>query len=96
MIHSLRGHVVNTCSTSVKTFEGTWAREGKSIARTQCRVWLTRTVKLSQYINNFVDNGYDDINIAAEMITADKLIKIGINKMGHRDAAAAHWSDITN
>ena len=54
------------------------------------RVWLTRTVELPQYINTFVDNGYDDINIAAEMITDDKLIQIGINKMGHRNAAAAN------
>ena len=49
------------------------------------RVWLERTVKLPLYINNFVDNGHGDMNIAAEMITDDKLIKIGINPMGYRE-----------
>ena len=39
------------------------------------------TVKLQQYIVNFVDNVYDDINIAAEMMTHTKLIELDINKM---------------
>ena len=79
MIETLGGDDASTCSTLVNTL--LMSTRQKVNRKKSMRVWLTRTVKIPQYINNFVDNGYDDINIAAEMITDNKLIKIGMNKL---------------
>eukprot|EP01084_Bolivina_argentea_P205992 351794_1 len=45
--------------------------------------WLNTMVKLPQYFETLVTNGYDDLEGVAD-VTSDELEQIGINKMGHR------------
>ena len=40
-----------------------------------------------QCINNFVYNEIDDMDIAAEIMTHDNLIKLDINSMGYRQCS---------
>eukprot|EP01084_Bolivina_argentea_P306450 529561_1 len=47
------------------------------------RIWLRDKIKLPQYFNLFVENGYDDLDIIADM-NQDDLREIGINRIGHR------------
>jgi len=37
---------------------------------------------LPEYVNIFMDNGYDEMEVNIAMMTNDKLIEVGINKMG--------------
>merc|ERR1712228_213244 len=45
--------------------------------------WMTRIVKLPQYIDLFVENGFDDMETITE-ITMSTLTQIGIEKIGHK------------
>ena len=40
-------------------------------------LWLRNTVKLPQYINNFMDNGYNDAQVISKSFTDIKLKHIG-------------------
>eukprot|EP01083_Nonionella_stella_P070228 187804_1 len=53
------------------------------------RQWLTDKVKLAQYLDLFVNNGYDDLE-SMQDITFSELEQIGINKMGHRKKLAKY------
>ena len=46
--------------------------------------WLKHTVRLSQYIDNFIKNGFDDIEVIQETMSMDDLDEIGIKKLGHK------------
>ena len=46
--------------------------------------WLKNIVELPQYLGQFEEEGYDDLLIIKETLTEEDLIKIGINKRGHR------------
>ena len=52
--------------------------------------WLRQTVKLPQYVNNFLDYGYDGIDQLIGVINRDKLIEIGIDKIDHREKILFH------
>ena len=41
-------------------------------------------LKLPQYIANFIDDGYDEMDTIIHTLTEQDLIEIGINKRGHR------------
>ena len=45
--------------------------------------WLKEEVKMEQYCDLFVKNGYDDMETVLEM-NDNELIEIGIDKKGHR------------
>eukprot|EP01084_Bolivina_argentea_P154873 269945_1 len=47
-------------------------------------LWLSNEVNLRQYIDNFLSNGFDDINVIPEIMTENELIEIGVDKKGHR------------
>ena len=41
-------------------------------------------LKLEQYLECFINDGWDDINTIIESMTEDDLQEMGINKKGHR------------
>eukprot|EP01084_Bolivina_argentea_P164079 285311_1 len=45
--------------------------------------WLINVVKLGQYLDNFIDSGFEEL-LTVKWITFDMLKEIGINKIGHR------------
>eukprot|EP01084_Bolivina_argentea_P319660 554452_1 len=47
-------------------------------------LWLTNELELPEYIDVFVENGYDDLNVILKTMSDDELKEIGINKRGHR------------
>ena len=47
-------------------------------------LWLRNEVQLCQYINAFIENGYDSMVIVLDLTNKD-LIDIGITKIGHRN-----------
>eukprot|EP01083_Nonionella_stella_P300707 1028071_1 len=49
----------------------------------ELKKWLSLVVKLPQYFEILLANGYDDLEAVAE-VTFDELERIGMNKMGHR------------
>eukprot|EP01083_Nonionella_stella_P118193 352813_1 len=46
--------------------------------------WLTREVELPQYIDLFLEEGYDEMDIIVKTVTEQDLLEIGIKKRGHR------------
>eukprot|EP01084_Bolivina_argentea_P072120 130987_1 len=48
------------------------------------RKWLKQEVKLPQYIDNFIDEGYDDMATIIESMNEEELLELGITKRGHR------------
>eukprot|EP01084_Bolivina_argentea_P125543 222420_1 len=58
----------------------------------ECAVkyWLKHTVRLSQYVDNFLLNGFDDINVIQETMNINDLSQIGIKKLGHRKKIMLH------
>eukprot|EP01083_Nonionella_stella_P221357 790908_1 len=46
--------------------------------------WLTREVGLSQYIDLFMEEGYDEMDVIVQTVTEQDLLEIGIKKRGHR------------
>ena len=49
----------------------------------EVRNWLSDVVKLQQYADIIIDDGFDDMETVMTL-TDDDLIKIGIEKRGHR------------
>mmetsp|Transcript_16765 Transcript_16765/g.26644 ORF Transcript_16765/g.26644 Transcript_16765/m.26644 type:complete len:274 (+) Transcript_16765:116-937(+) len=49
----------------------------------ELRDWLTDEVGLPQYIDTFIENGFEDMESIAN-VTMDDLIEIKIGKLGHR------------
>ena len=49
----------------------------------EIKLWMTDTVKLPQYIDNFLQNGYDSFDIIKEM-DVNQLIDIDIVLKGHQ------------
>eukprot|EP01084_Bolivina_argentea_P121134 214709_1 len=47
-------------------------------------VWLTNDLKLPQYIDMFVYNGFDEMNTVIHTINLDTLVQLGMKKIGHR------------
>ena len=47
------------------------------------RLWMENDVKLSQYTDILIDNGYDEMECIVD-ITMNELEDIGIDKIGHR------------
>eukprot|EP01084_Bolivina_argentea_P020085 37381_1 len=45
--------------------------------------WLETAVKLPEYYKVFIDNGIDELSVAA-LITAESLDEMGIDKIGHQ------------
>ena len=45
--------------------------------------WLENKVKLGQYFRNFINEGFDDLDVISE-IKEEQLNAMGIKKMGHR------------
>ena len=59
-------------------------KEGKNDnKKEEVRRWLLETVELPEYINNFINQGFDELNIIKSM-TMNELIEIGLKKLGHR------------
>eukprot|EP01083_Nonionella_stella_P027576 75979_1 len=58
----------------------------------ECAVqsWLKNTVRLSQYVDNFLLHGFDDMEVIKEAMDINDLYKIGINKLGHRKRIMLH------
>ena len=52
--------------------------------------WLKCIVGLPQYTDNFINNGYNEMDVIIEMVTSNKLKAMGINIMGHRDKIIFH------
>ena len=46
--------------------------------------WLSNTVKLPQYVDNFVEDGFDDMETITETMDEEDLRKMGVIKPGHR------------
>eukprot|EP00483_Globobulimina_turgida_P004025 UN04033 len=46
--------------------------------------WLTTTVGLGQYFNNFIEDGYEDMLTITNSINEQDLIDMAIHKKGHR------------
>ena len=46
--------------------------------------WLQHTVRLSQYVDNFLLNGFDDMNVIQNTMNMEDLDGIGIKKLGHK------------
>lgn len=49
----------------------------------QLRAWLVDKVRLPEYYDHFTSNGIDDLATAA-LLTADSLLQIGVDKIGHQ------------
>eukprot|EP01083_Nonionella_stella_P026461 72865_1 len=48
------------------------------------KLWLTKEVQLPQYIDLFMDEGYDEMDTIVKTVTDEDLLEIGIKKRGHR------------
>ena len=57
-------------------------KEKNNINVQEVKNWVTNTVELPQYIDLFIENGLDDINIIKH-IGMNELKQIGIDKIGH-------------
>eukprot|EP01083_Nonionella_stella_P316197 1145216_1 len=57
--------------------------EKKPSKEEMVRMWLKDTVKLPRYADQFINEGYDDLEMVADM-TMDDLINLNIDKRGHR------------
>eukprot|EP01084_Bolivina_argentea_P145619 255192_1 len=55
--------------------------------------WLTDVVGLPQYIDTFIENGFEDLE-SLENVTMDDLIEIKITKLGHRKKLLAKIQSI--
>ena len=58
------------------------------------RLWLKDTVKLPQYANNFIDNGYDDIQVISKMLQDIKLKDIGIKDINDINHIIYHLNQL--
>ena len=60
-------------------------KEDKTLNESELEVqrWMVNILKLPQYFQLFIDNGYDEIETIMEMDDKE-LQDIGINKKGHR------------
>eukprot|EP01084_Bolivina_argentea_P024871 46304_1 len=54
-----------------------------NIKYTEMQKWMTEVVKLPEYIDLFINNGLEDMNIIKD-ITMETLTVIGIQKIGHK------------
>ena len=52
--------------------------------------WLKHTVRLSQYVDNFLLNGFDDISVIKDTMNISDLDEIGIKKLGHKKKIMMH------
>merc|ERR1712176_544071 len=46
--------------------------------------WLCNIVQLPQYLDGFMEHGFDDLKTIVTMMDDDDLINIGVDKIGHR------------
>ena len=53
------------------------------------RMWLHNTVKLPQYYQLFIDQGFDDLETISDL-TVDDLRSMGIDKLGHQKKLIKH------
>ena len=53
------------------------------------RRWMEETVKLPQYADVLLNDGYDDFEMVADL-TTEYLIQIGVDKSGHRKKILKH------
>ena len=61
-----------------KSSENEENREREAMKR-----WFSNTVKLPQYFQLFIENGFESFDIIRE-IEIDELTQIGVDKLGHR------------
>eukprot|EP01083_Nonionella_stella_P041727 113031_1 len=47
-------------------------------------MWLKNIVKLAQYEDNFVGNGFENIKTVASIVDKEQLVEIGIHTRGHQ------------
>merc|ERR1711951_177813 len=47
------------------------------------RRWMVKEVKLPQYMDLFVENGFQDLSVI-QALTMNDLLEMGIDKKGHR------------
>ena len=59
------------------------------------KLWLKEDVKLPQYIDILIKNGYDDME-CIQHITLDEMQQIGIDKMGHRHKILRYAQKLKN
>eukprot|EP01084_Bolivina_argentea_P021003 39007_1 len=59
------------------------------------RAWLKDTVKLEQYFDMFIENGFDNLE-AIKMVTMDVLNMIGIDKIGHKMTLIRHVAKLNS
>ena len=50
----------------------------------EVKAWLRNDLKLPQYIDNFMDEGWDNIDTIVHELEENDLVEMGINKKGHR------------
>eukprot|EP01084_Bolivina_argentea_P119876 212512_1 len=53
------------------------------------RIWLKNDVKLEQYFDILIDNGFDNLD-AITTTNINQLKEIGIDKIGHRQQLMKH------
>mmetsp|Transcript_46247 Transcript_46247/g.41365 ORF Transcript_46247/g.41365 Transcript_46247/m.41365 type:complete len:496 (-) Transcript_46247:9-1496(-) len=59
------------------------------------RAWLRDTVKLKQYFDIFIDNGFGNLE-AMQIVTMEVLNMIGIEKIGHKMILLRHIAKLGN
>eukprot|EP01083_Nonionella_stella_P016339 45646_1 len=50
----------------------------------EVKAWLTDTVRLGQYVNCFLENGYDSVLFVKDISNKSELQEIGITMLGHQ------------
>eukprot|EP01084_Bolivina_argentea_P240455 403961_1 len=59
-------------------------KEEKHMEENEVQLWLTNELNLPQYIANFMNDGWDDMDTIINELKDDDLLEMGINKTGHR------------
>ena len=58
--------------------------------------WLTENVRFPQYFDNFVQNGYESLDLIKEIPDKNELKQIGIDLAGHRTKVMAEIRKLKN
>eukprot|EP01083_Nonionella_stella_P207618 754059_1 len=61
---------------------------------TEVTEWLTKKVKLPQYVQNFVDNGFETMEFVCDITAAEDLKDIGVTLKGHQIRILAKVKDL--
>eukprot|EP01083_Nonionella_stella_P017415 48715_1 len=59
-------------------------QKAKNDKESEVKLWLTKQVELPQYIDLFINDGYDEMITIIKTMTEEDLLEIGVTKRGHR------------